>query len=67
MINSISILFYSLVVIFSITFGFILFYHFKKFNLPDDKEGKKFLLIFKWGTFFLLSVSFLFLILLIMS
>jgi len=63
MINSISIIVYFLIAIFSIVSSFIIFYHFKKFNLPDDKEGMKFLLIFKWGTIVLLSISFLFLIL----
>ncbi len=65
MISIVSIIIYIAIAAMSLVSAIAIFYHFKKFNLPDDKNAKKILSTFKLGTIFLLTLSFLFLILLI--
>ncbi len=65
MVGIISITIYILIATISLVSAITIFYHFKKFNLPDDKNAQQILSIFKWGIIFFLFVSFAFLILFI--
>lgn len=56
---------YFIVALISIKVGLVVFYHFKKFNLPDNEKANKFLSIYKWGTIVLISVSFIILMIII--
>ena len=50
---------YFITALISIKVGLLVFYHFKKFDLPDDKKAARFLSIYKWGSVILISASFI--------
>lgn len=56
---------YFIVALISIKVGLIVFYHFKKFDLPDNDKAKRFLSIYKWGSILLISISFIILMIII--
>ncbi len=62
--NLFLIIMFALASLFSLGVGVIIFYHFKKFSLPDDFFSIRILTISKWGTVALLFISFIFLIIL---
>mgnify|MGYP001081104000 CR=1 FL=1 len=63
MFNLAMIIVFIAVAAFSIVVNTVIFYHYKKFNLPGDEIGEKILNLFKWGSLGLISLVFLFLIL----
>ena len=65
MMDAILIGTYFVVALISIKVGLIVFFHFKKFQLPDNEKAKKLLSIYKWGSIVLISVSFVLLIIII--
>lgn len=65
MFNLISIIIFLIIAIFSVVINTIIFYHFKKFNLPDDEREEKILNNFKIASITLFSFMFLFLILIL--
>ena len=52
MVDTILIIIYFLTALISIKIGFVIFYHFKKFNFPDNNKAEKILSVFKWGSVF---------------
>ncbi len=58
------IVLFALAAIFSLSIKMVLFHHFKKFSVPGDLLSTKVLLIFKVGSIILISISFVFLIIL---
>ena len=65
MVNAILIGIYFVAALISIKVGLIVFFHFKKFKLPDNDKAKRFLSIYKWGSIILISISFVLLIIII--
>jgi membrane protein insertase Oxa1/YidC/SpoIIIJ len=53
MLEKILILLSSFVILAAIIIGIIIFFHFKKFSLPEDKMAKKIFKIFLIGALFL--------------
>lgn len=67
MINTILVIIYFLTALISLKIGLIIFYHFKKFDLPDNEKAQRMLSLFKWGSVVFLSLGFIFLILILIS
>ena len=65
MLDAILIGIYFVVALISIKVGLVVFYHFKKFKLPDNEKANRLLSIYKWGSIILISISFALLIIII--
>lgn len=63
MIEIILIIFFSIVSLFSLVFGIIISYHFKRFAIIELPGTKKVLKIFALGSFFFFILNLIFLIL----
>ncbi len=63
--NAVLVGIYFIITLLSIKVGLLVFYHFKKFDLPDKDKAGKFLLIYKLGSIILISLAFLILMVII--
>ncbi len=57
--DAVLIVIYFITALISIKVSLLIFYHFKKFDLPDNEKAGRFLSIYRWGSIVLLSASFL--------
>ena len=57
-LNIVLVFLYIVVALITVKITFTVFYHFKKFDLPDIEKSKGILEIIKWISLFLLIVSF---------
>lgn len=62
MLIPILILLFLVALAFSLLIKWIVFYHFKKFSLPEDPMVKKIIKLHKWGTIIIVSFCVLILI-----